>query len=72
MRRGDVVIPREVGNCPRDLDALRAMKGAGRELQLLHRRAHARLTRRVEFAHFVHTHIGGPLTSRPASLVRFW
>ena len=55
MCRGDFVTPRQIRNRPRDFED--AMKGARRQLQLLHRRSHQRLARRVELAK--HTHIGG-------------
>ena len=50
-----------MGNRPRNLE--HAMKYSRTEPKLLtsRRRAHQRLSRRVELAHFAHTHIGGPL-----------
>jgi hypothetical protein len=48
MRRDDVVTPGQICNRPRDLqDTVESPRG---ELKLLHRRAHQRLTRRVELA----------------------
>jgi hypothetical protein len=57
VRRGDVVTPREIGDGACDLE--HAMKCSRTELQLLYRRAHQRLARRVELARCAH--VGGPL-----------
>jgi hypothetical protein len=55
MRRGDVVIPRQIRNRSRDLQ--NAVERARRELQLLHRRTHERLSCRIQPAN--HSHVGG-------------
>jgi hypothetical protein len=52
MRWGDFITVRQIGNRPRDLQD--AMERPRRELQLLHRRPHERLTGRVEFAEDAH------------------
>jgi len=65
MRRGDFVILRHAEGAQSSArreakrHASRAMKGPRGELELLasRRRAHQRLTRRVELARFAHPHI---------------
>jgi hypothetical protein len=52
VRRGDFVAPRQIGNRPRDFED--AMERPRAQLKLLRRRAHQRLTRRVQLAYFAH------------------